>query len=769
MESTIQVSVRGAREHNLRAVDLDLPRGKLVVLCGVSGSGKSSLAFDTLHAEGQRRYLEALSLHRGGVVPLLVPPKVDSVTGLPPTVALAQRLAPASSRATVGTVTEIDAVLRVLFARAGTQHCPICGRPIVPRTADEALGVLLALPIGTRLLIEAQVRTGPGVAAEIDRAGFSRVRWKGEVVRLEEVPPAALDAAGEVRVVVDRIRVEPDRRGRMADSVRLAARAGGGAWVAATDGEETWFVDRPYCVFDRLELPPLEPRLLSPFHPAGACPRCLGAGAVGDEAACAACGGTRLAPAARAVRWRGATLPVLQALELRELRERLAAVDPNPVESLAIPDLLRRIDRLARLGLAGMALARPAELLSSGELQRIRLARQVASPLSGVAYVLDEPAAGLDEALVGHVLDLLRELVSEGSSVLAVEHRAEVVLAADHVVEFGPGAGVAGGRVVYEGDVAGLLAADTATGRWLSGRSRLTLRPAPRSAGEVSVTGDWRFGRPSPRVALPLGRIVAITGPNGSGKTALLAALAAALSGEAGTAVVTGAGSLTRPILADRSAARAPRSNPATYVGLWDVLRELLAATSEARVRGFTASTFSLNTTGGRCEACKGTGESTISLGPLPDVVQPCAVCHGRRFQVDVLEVRWKGLDAAELLALSVEGARTVLAGHPQLENPLRALARVGLGYVPLGQPAHTLSGGEARRLVLAKELGRAQRRGAADTVYLLDDPTAGLHPQDIEHLLSLLRELTDEGASVWLATHDAALAGASDHVLPLA
>jgi excinuclease ABC subunit A len=268
---------------------------------------------------------------------------------------------------------------------------------------------------------------------------------------------------------------------------------------------------------------------------------------------------------------------------------------------------------------------------------------------------------------------------------------------------------------------------------------------------------------------LPLGVVVAITGPNGSGKTALLGALASALAGDEGPTHVTGAGELTRPIVVDRSAARAPRSNPATYVGLWDILRELLAATAEARVRAFTATTFSLNTTGGRCEACRGTGEKTIALGPLPEVVQPCPVCDGRRFQADVLEVRWKGCHAAELLALTVDEARPLLAGHHQLENALRALARVGLGYVPLGQPAHTLSGGEARRLVLAKELARAQRRGAADTVYLLDDPTSGLHPQDAEHLLALLRELTDEGATVWLATHDAALAGASDHVVPLA
>jgi excinuclease ABC subunit A len=762
------VTVRGAREHNLRSVDIDLPRERLVVLCGVSGSGKSSLAFDTLHAEGQRRYLEALALHRSGVVPMLAPPRVDLVAGLPPTVALAQRVPPPSSRATVGTVTEIDALLRVLFARAGTQHCPVCGRPIVPRTADEALAVLLALPLGTRLTIESPVRVVPGVVREIEQAGFSRIRWNGAVARLDEVDRAALERETELRVVVDRIKVEPDRRSRMADSVRLAARAGGGVWVAVTDEGETVFVDRPFCVVDHLELPRLEPGLLSPFQPPGACPRCGGAGAVEGEAVCTECQGTRLSAAARAVRWRGSDLPSLQALALSELRSHLAAVDPDPIEALAVPDLVRRIDRLDRLGLAHLSLSRPAAILSSGELQRIRLARQVASPLSGVAYVLDEPAAGLDDVLVARVVELLRDLVAGGSSVIVVEHRAEVLRAADHVVEFGPGAGVAGGRIVYEGDVAGLEAGDTPTGLWLSGRRTLTPRALTGTGRQAKVTGDWIYGRPGPTVSLSLGRVVAVTGPNGSGKTALLAAVAAALRGERSRATVRGVGGLTRPVVVDRSAARAPRSNPATYVGLWDVVRELLAATPEAQVRALSASTFSLNTNGGRCEACRGTGEQTLSLGPLPDVVQPCSVCNGRRFQADVLEVRWKGSNAAELLELTVDEARTLLAGHPHLETGLRALARVGLGYVPLGQPAHTLSGGEARRLVLAKELSRAQRRGAADTAYLLDEPTTGLHPQDTERLLSLLRELADEGATVWLTTHDAALAAAADEVVSL-
>lgn len=761
-----EIVIRGAREHNLRSVDLDLPRDQLIVFCGVSGSGKSSLAFDTLFMEGQRRYLEALAVHRARM-PNLAPPRVDRIEGLPPTLALAQRAGTLGPRSTVGSVTEVDAVLRVLFGRAGVQHCPRCDRPIVPSTIDEIVASLLALPEGARLTLEVPLRTGGepsrAVLEEVQRAGFSRVRVGGEIVRIEELRPGTFPD----RIVVDRIRIEPDRRSRVHDSVRLATRAGRGVVIAVTDdGEHTW-VDRPYCVHDDLLLPVLEPSSLSTWSAPGACPTCEGTGLV-DGAPCAACGGSRLSDVARAVRWNGTTLPALEATPIREIAALVGPARTDPIEAAAVPELVRRLERLVGLGLGGNTLGQAADRLSGSEIQRIRLVRQVASPLSGVLYVLDEPTAGLDPELTTRVVAVLRELVAAGNTVIAVEHARDVILAADHAVEFGPDAGIGGGTVVYQGPPAALLVGDTATGRWLSGRERIEPRAA-KAKTWVDVRGAWVRGVGGPDVRLPRGVVTAITGPAGAGKSALLESLGAALSGLTAPGVeLVGADGLSRPIVTDRGAARASRSNPATYVGTWDVLRELLASTRDAQVRALTAASFSLNTPGGRCEACKGTGERVIELGPLPDVVQVCPVCEGRRFQQDVLEVRWKGLNAAELLSLPADEARPILAGHPRIDDGLRALLRVGLGYVPLGQPVHSLSGGEARRLTLARELARAHRRGAEDTVYLLDDPTVGLHPRDTALLVGLLRELCDEGATVWAATVDSVLLSAADLIVEI-
>jgi excinuclease ABC subunit A len=781
-DANATIAVRGAREHNLAAVDLDLPRAQLIVLCGVSGSGKSSLAFDTLFVEGQRRYLEALAAGRPRG-PSLVPPRVDAIDGLPPTLALPQRAAAYGPRSTVGSVAEIEPVLRVLFARAGTQHCPRCGAAVAPVTHDEIVAALVALPSGTRLTIEAPLRLeapgerGPDLAAvveEIERAGFSRIRLDDEVVRVEEVTAGQLERARRAHIVVDRIRIEPDRGGRIDDSVRLAGRAGRGVVVAVHDGGEQTFVSRPYCLADDLSLPPLEPSLLAPTPGGpGACPACEGLG-VREGEPCTACSGSRLSDVARAVRWRGLALPDLARVPLVRASELLleavgGGAGATAVEATALVDVQRRVDRLLALRLGDVALGAPMDRLSGSQVQRVRLARQVATRLSGVLVVLDEPVAGLEPALVEVVVELLRELVAAGNTVVAVEHAGPVIRAADRVIEFGPGAGRLGGRVVYEGPTAGLLEADTPTGRWLSGRCAIPARPLPPDRGAVVVSGRWLRGRAAAAVRVPRGRLVAVTGPAGSGKSALLRVLGGALTGSVPDGVeVTGTDGLSRPILADRAAARAARSMPATYVGLWDVVRDLLASTRDAAIRGLDAAAFSLNAAGGRCEGCKGTGEVRVDLGPLPDVVQVCQVCEGRRFQRDVLEVRWKGLDAAELLAMSAGEAAPVLAGHPRLEEPLRALNRVGLGYVPLGQPVHTLSGGEARLLALARELARASRRGADDTVHVLDDPTVGLHPSDVANLVALLRTLCEDGASAWLGTVDPLLVGAVDEVVVL-
>ncbi len=766
------IEVRGAREHNLRGIDLDLPHDALIVFTGVSGSGKSSLAFDTLHQEGQRRYLEALSA-RGGAVDLRRP-AVDAITGLPPTIALDQRPPPPDPRATVASAADVLALLGLLFARAGTQHCPVCGDPITPVTHDEIVGALLGLPDGARLLLEAPLRTQGGgrtVLAEIGRAGFSRVRLDDAVYALDDVLPGVADAARTVRVVVDRIRVGPDRRDRLHDAVRTTARAGHGVVVAVVDDTTRIFVDRPYCWRDDLVLPALEPRLFNPRSPLGRCPDCDGTGRDEGGATCSGCAGARLRPEASAVVFAAQTVPGLLGRGVAEVAAWVRGLTPGPATRDLLAALGRRLAVLEDLGLGALALSRGLDALAAGERQRLRLAAQLGAELSGVLYVLDEPAAGLHPEQVDAVLRVIAALRAAGNTVLAVEHHPAVIRAADHVVDFGPGPGRSGGEIVFAGTPDALAAQDTATGRWLSGRARLEGRSwTPR--GWVEVDGASARNLVDCSARLPVGAVAALFGPSGSGKTALLdtlrqhahAALGGAVQDLPPVRAIRGLGVFTRLVTVDEGGgARASRSTPATYVGAWDVVRELLAATTEAQIRGMDTGFFSLNKKGGRCEVCKGTGERQIALGWLPDVTLPCEVCDGRRFAADVLEVRWKGRNAAELLDLPAEEARALLAGHPRLEGTLRALVEVGLGYVPLGQPGHTLSGGEAQRLRLARELARVHRERGDGVLYVLDDPTIGLHPADVADLLALLRRLTEQGATVWLATHDEALAAACD------
>jgi excinuclease ABC subunit A len=761
------IEIRGAREHNLRGVDVDLPLGRLVVFCGPSGSGKTSFLFDVVHAEGQRRYLEALALT--GRTELPSPPRVDRIDHLPPTIALAQRTGTLAAWSTVGSLSEVTPLLRVLFARAGVQHCPVCGRAIVPVSLDELSARLLVLPEGARLQLETPVQgRDASVLAEIGRAGFSRVRIDDEIVRVEDLEPRRLERARVLRLVVDRIRIEPERRARIHDSLRLALRAGRGVVVAVHDGGEETFVDHPWCEVDDRAFAPLEPERFDPRRTPG-CPTCAGAGKSG-EGTCPDCGGSGLSENERAVRWRGHGLGDLVSGTVSGLRRALSQVEePGPVERATLGEVDRRLQRVEELGLGHLPLARTVDTLSATELRRLRLARTVATPLAGVLYILDEPAAGLDEVLAGRVAQLVRELVGLGNTVAVVEHHASLLLAADTLVEFGPGAGSAGGRVVFSGTPAELVAADTRTGRFLAGLTRAEPGGLPVPTARAVLEGRWRHGRPSPTLELPRERLVVVTGPSGCGKSSFVRATQAALEGTplAGTSLA-GAEGLTRLVAADRAAGRSSRALVATYVGVWDVLRDLLAQTKDAQIRALPAASFSLAGAGGRCEACKGTGERWIDLGPLPEVVETCPVCHGARFQQDVLEVRWKGLHAAELLELDAERGLPLLGGHPRLEGALRALVRAGLGYVPLGQSLASLSGGEARRLVIARELSRAARRGGSDVLVLLDDPTVGLHPDDVLALVRLFRDLRDEGSTVWCASVEPLLVDSADAVVQL-
>jgi excinuclease ABC subunit A len=772
------VEIRNARAHNLRGVSLTLPARGLTVVCGRSGSGKSSLAFDTLHAEGQRRYLEALGTSARAAIGALPRPAVDAVTGLPPTVAVAQRGDPPPGQLTLAQLVDVAALLRGLLVAAGTLNDPDTGEAVRPVTHDEIVADVLALPEGARVTVEATVPAGAGWRAMVEAAGFSRVRLldgdgaAGPVVRADEVRDDA-PAGGRLRLVVDRIKLAPDRRDRVVDAVRTAGRAGRGVivvtWEAGGEAGERTFVDRPYLPASDRTLPPLTPALLR-APGTDPCPVCAGTGAVEGEA-CTACDGLGLGPVARGVAWEGWTLPALLRAPTGALEAAWQALPRTPLTAALVEEVGDRLAAMVALGLGGLALGRRAGSLSAGELQRARLARALSGELAGVLLVLDEPDAGLDDAHVDKLIALLRGARDRGNGLVVVSHHPAMIRAADRVVELGPGVGAAGGEVVYDGPPSGLLAAPTPTGAALRGELRPDprVRRAPAPTLTLAPTAPWWSGG---AVTLQTGVVNAVVGASGAGKTTLLDALGDAVARRAageGAEGLSGGEGLLRVVRADEAAARrSGRSLPATYVGAWDVVRELLGATVEAGVRGFDASTFSLNVAGGRCEACKGLGETRIELGFLPPVAVPCDVCGGRRFAADVLEVRWRGHNAAELLALDAEAAHRLLAGHPRLDPPLRALRDVGLGYLPLGQPLDTLSGGEAQRLKLARELARALRRGGADTLFLLDEPAAGLHPADVAPLAGVLHGLADEGATVVVASHHAALAEAADHVVVL-
>ncbi len=767
------IEVRGARENNLRAVDLDLAVGSFVVFCGPSGSGKTSLAFDTLYAESQRRYLEAMATRVRRAAGSLRRPDVDLIRGLPPAIALAQEPPPTGVRTTLASLLEVLPILRVLFGRCGTLHCPTCGDAVKPSTHDQIVARLLTLPDDSRVTIEAGIPTGAdpyGTLEEIVRAGFSRVRIGDDVVRTDEITGADLARGKVVRVVVDRIRLGQDRRDRLYDAVRTAARAGKGVVVAVTDAEVLAWTDRPYCPRCDRALTALSPSLLS-YAGTGRCPACAGRGDLGDVP-CKACEGTRLSDEARAVRWRGRTFVDVWRLSCDATRALCDDTAPDAVERLPLGEIGRRVTTACDLGLGPLPLDRPGPALASGEYQRARLARQVGAGLSGVLYVLDEPAAGLVGADAERVVALIRALCAEGNTVVAVDHAPEVISTADRVIEFGPGPGERGGTVVFDGSPDALLKSETTTARWLTGRATIERVAAPKPTAKGRVRFDFH-GR-AVDVKFPVGALVAVTGPSGVGKTTLLRTLrdwlGARINGDGPVpaGVFEGFDGLRRVYDVERGAqGRMSRSSPITYVGLWDTLRELLAATAESQIRGFTPATFSLAQKGGRCEACGGDGTIAVDLGLLPAVHIPCDACGGRRFLQDVLAVTWKGLAPDAILGLEVDAAHAVLAGHPKLEQGLRALRDTGLGYVRLGQPAWSLSGGETQRLRLARELVRAGRT-AAGTLFLVDDATVGLHPADIAVLIGLYRKLVAEGATVLLATDHPLVRDAADAVVTL-
>ncbi len=900
------IRIRGARTHNLKNFDLTLPRERLIVITGLSGSGKSSLAFDTLYAEGQRRYVESLSSYARQFLSMMEKPDVDAIEGLSPAISIEQKSTSHNPRSTVGTITEIHDYLRLLYARAGTPRCPEHGIPLAAQTVSQMVDAALALDPQRRwMLLAPVVRERKGEHVQVFEAlraqGFVRARVDGAVVDLDAVPALTLRQKHSIEAVVDRFRPKPELAQRLAESFETALRLGEGlAVVADLDDPQAptqIFSSRYSCPLCDYSLPELEPRLFSFNSPIGACPRCDGLGtteffdparvvlhpelslaggavrgwdrrnphyfqmiqslgkhydfdvetpwqdlpravheavlhgsgeeeivfrdlgqggrsvarkrrfegivpnlerryretdsiAVREELrkyisvrACPDCGGARLNRSARSVSVGERTLPEISALSVRAALEFADTLSlpgwRGEIAARIIKEIRERLRFLVDVGLDYLTLERTADTLSGGEAQRIRLASQIGAGLVGVMYVLDEPSIGLHQRDNARLLATLKRLRDLGNTVIVVEHDEDAIRSADFIVDMGPGAGVHGGEVVAAGTLADVLATPRSlTGQYLSGARRIEVPEQRRSAArERWLQLDGARGNNLREVTLrvPVGLFTCVTGVSGSGKSTLindtLLAHAASVLNGAGTqaapfAAISGMEHFDKIVAIDQSPiGRTPRSNPATYTGLFTPLRELFAQVPEARARGYEAGRFSFNVRGGRCEACEGDGMIKVEMHFLPDMYVPCDVCHGKRYNRETLEIHYKGHSISDVLEMTIEAAQSLFQPIPALARKLETLIAVGLGYLKLGQAATTLSGGEAQRVKLAKELSR---RDTGNTLYVLDEPTTGLHFHDIEQLLDVLHQLVDQGNTVIVIEHNLDVIKTADWVVDL-
>lgn len=809
IEAVESIAVRGARTHNLRGVDLNVPRGRLVVMTGVSGSGKSSLAFDTIFSEGQRRYIECLSNYARQFLDQLERPDVDEIEGLPPTVAIDQRAGWTNPRSTVGTLTEINDYLRLLYSRLGVPHCPGCGLPIRAQTPEQMAAVVMALPEGSRLMLLAPlVRGRKGAQAEafaaIQRAGLIRARVDGEIIEVSDEPPKlAKTKKHDVDAVVDRLVVREGIGPRLAESLALALKLSEGLVTISVEADGTW-EDRLLSIHHAcpgcgINLPALEPCDFSFNSPRGACPTCDGLGVIttaetkkadddapetiDDEVPCPACGGSRLKPEARAARVGGKSIDQVADLPIDDAGTFFEGLGfgegDEPVAGPLLREIKSRLRFLSELGLGYLTLGRGSRTLSGGELQRVRLAAQLGSDLSGVCYVLDEPTAGLHPRDTDRLLSGLRELERRGNSLIVVEHDEAVIRAADWLIDIGPGAGPDGGQVVAEGTLDQILdAPESLTGRWLRGDFRHQHPRSDRlekSPGRITITGASVHNLKKDEIRIPRGTLTCVTGVSGSGKSTLVHDVlarsfrlrdrdAAPLPPELGQ--IDGWEAINSLIEVDQSPiGRTPRSTPATFTKLFDQIRRVFATTREARMRGYGAARFSFNAKGGRCEVCRGQGRRRIPMHFLPDLFVVCEECRGKRFNRQTLEVLFKGHSIGDVLDLRVDEARELFDAQPRVLPGLNALHDIGLGYLTLGQSSTTLSGGEAQRVKLAAQLGRASR---GDALYVLDEPTTGLHFADIDRLLAILGRLADQGDTLIVIEHNLDVIAAADWIIDL-
>jgi excinuclease ABC subunit A len=793
------IEVRGARTHNLRGVDLRIPRGTITAFTGVSGSGKTSLAFDTIFAEGQRRYLETTAPALRSVLDQLPAPDVDSVRGLPPTLAVEQHAsASAGPRSTVATISELHDYLRVLYARAGTPFCPNCGTEIHVLSAERIADEIMTLPEGEKIHLLAPVvhgRTGDlkEEMQRIKREAFVRVRLDGVLgladatLAIDPTKPHDLD------MVVDRQVVRAGSRDRILESAVLTLKHGDGTMIVATLDENHDWVDRTYtskfaCPNCHVAFAELEPRTFSFNSPYGACPTCGGIGVIAEEKVdereesrierrptCPDCEGDRLGPAGRSVKLGGATLPMLMRKTIgdassfveRFAREQIAvSSDPNLGPIL---DAVRsRLGFLNGVGVGYLQLERPTKTLSGGEAQRVRLAGCVGAALRGVCYVLDEPTLGLHARDVGRLMEVLERLRDSGATVLMVEHDENALGRADWLVDVGPGAGTEGGRLVNVGPQAEFLQGAGLTAEYLTGRRTVGTKEwssSPSGPAEqwLVLGGITHRNLKNVTLRIPVNRLTVVTGVSGSGKSSLISeVLAPAMQERLGMAgprpgplkSLTGAEAFVKIVVVDQSPiGRSPKSTPATFLGILDDLRHVYAQTKEAKTRGYTAARFTFNGKAGQCPSCRGMGVHRVDVKLLGEQWAPCGECRGKRFNANALAVRFKGATIADALALTVAEAAEFFQNHPKVARRLAMLADLGLGYLRLDQWATTLSGGEAQRLKLAADLLRDDAEGA--TLFILDEPTSGLHPHDVGLLLTVLRRLVAAGHTVVAVEHD--------------